>query len=127
LSGMEGVLFRHLGRTLVLVRQLRGGMRQAECARRAGMPRAQLSRYETDGAAPTLESLAKILGALHMGPDEFFAALAAVDLLEGGEEPLESIRSRVLERLQGTLDELLAGVARLREAQPAREEAPESQ
>jgi len=48
-----------------------------------------------------------------VGPSEFFTVMAAVDLLAGGEESLESIRSKVLERQRSVLDEFLAGIARL--------------
>src|SRR6476660_1353953 len=112
-SPPEGALFRHVGTTLVLVRELLGQMRQAECARRAGVPRSQLSRYETEAAVPTLETLGKVLGGLGVGSSEFFTVMAAVDLLAGGEESLESIRSKILERQQSILDEFLAGIARL--------------
>ena len=110
-----GQCFRHVGTTLVLVRELLGRVRQAECARRAGVTRAQLSRYETEGAAPTLETLGKVLEALEVRPAEFFTAMAAVDLLAVGEESLESIRRRILERQRTVLNEFLAGLARLRE------------
>src|SRR5215475_1053117 len=112
-SPPEGALFRNVGTTLVLVRELLVLVRQAECARRAGVTRAQLSRYETEGVTPALETLGKVLVGLGVGPSEFFTVMAAVDLLAGGEESLESIRSKVLERQRSVLDEFLAGIARL--------------
>ncbi len=115
LPASEGRPFRHVGTTLVLVRELLGRVKQAECARRAGVTRSQLSLYETEGAVPTLEPLGRVLEALKVGPGEFFTVMSAVDFLAGGEESLESIRRTVLERQQLVLDEFLAGIARQRE------------
>jgi transcriptional regulator with XRE-family HTH domain len=115
MGNRTGQLFRYISTTLVLVRELLGRVKQAECARRAGVTRSQLSRYETEGAVPTLEPLGRVLGALEVGPGEFFTVMAAVDLLAGGEESLESIRRTVLERQRSVLDEFLAGIARRRE------------
>ena len=105
--------FRHVGTALGLLRELRG-LTQTECARRAGMTKAQLSLYETDRVPPMLDSLDKALRALAVGPGEFFAVVAALDRLAVGEESMESIQRGVLDGQRLVLEEFLGGVARVR-------------
>jgi transcriptional regulator with XRE-family HTH domain len=87
---------------------------QTECARRAGVTKAQLSLYETDRVPPMLDSLDRILRALDVGPGEFFALVAALDRLVVGEESMESIQRGVLDGQRLVLEEFLGGVARAR-------------
>ena len=109
----EPRLFRNVGTALGLLRELRG-LTQTECARRAGMTKAQLSLYETDRVPPALDSLDKALRALEIGPAEFFAVVAAVDRLAAGEESMESIQRSLMEGQWSVLEEFLGGVARVR-------------
>ena len=71
-------MFVHLGRTLSLLRELRGKS-QARVAREAGIGKSQLSKYENGKELPKLDSLEKVLIALEVGYFEFFYTLHLVD------------------------------------------------
>jgi len=72
------VMFANLGRTLSLLRELRGKS-QARVAREAGIGKSQLSKYENGKELPKLDSLEKVLNALKVGYFEFFYTLHLVD------------------------------------------------
>ena len=84
-------MFVHLGRTLSLLRELRGKS-QASVAREAGIGKSQLSKYENGKELPKLDSLEKVLIALEVGYFEFFYTLHVVDRraadLQRSAEPL---------------------------------------
>lgn len=71
-------MFLNLGRTLGLLRELRGKS-QAGVAREAGIGKSQLSKYENGKELPKLDSLEKVLAALKVGYFEFFYTLYLVD------------------------------------------------
>ena len=71
-------MFANLGRTLSLLRELRGKS-QARVAREAGIGKSQLSKYENGKELPKLDSLEKVLNALKVGYFEFFYTLYLVD------------------------------------------------
>ena len=71
-------MFVNLGRTLSLLRELRGKS-QARVAREAGIGKSQLSKYENGKELPKLDSLEKVLNALKVGYFEFFYTLYMVD------------------------------------------------
>ena len=71
-------MFTNLGRTLSLLRELRGKS-QARVAREAGIGKSQLSKYENGKELPKLDSLEKVLIALKVGYFEFFYTLHLVD------------------------------------------------
>lgn len=71
-------MFSNLGRTLSLLRELRGKS-QARVAREAGIGKSQLSKYENGKELPKLDSLEKVLIALKVGYFEFFHTLYLVD------------------------------------------------
>lgn len=71
-------MFKNLGRTLSLLRELRGKS-QARVAREAGIGKSQLSKYENGKELPKLDSLEKVLNALRVGYFEFFYTLYLVD------------------------------------------------
>ena len=71
-------MFANLGRTLSLLRELRGKS-QARVAREAGIGKSQLSKYENGKELPKLDSLEKVLTALKVGYFEFFYTLYLVD------------------------------------------------
>lgn len=71
-------MFNNLGRTLSLLRELRGKS-QASIAREAGVGKSQLSKYENGKELPKLDSLEKVLKALEVGHFEFFYTLYLVD------------------------------------------------
>jgi transcriptional regulator with XRE-family HTH domain len=84
-------MFTNLGRTLRLLRELREKS-QGEVAREAGIGKSQLSKYENGKELPKLESLAKVLRVLELGPFEFFYTMhlldrRAADLAAGGAYP----------------------------------------
>jgi len=83
-------MFVNLGRTLSLLRELRGKS-QAKVAKDAGIGKSQLSKYENGKELPKLDSLEKVLRALEVGHFEFFYTLYLVDqraanLGRGGQE-----------------------------------------
>ena len=71
-------MFVNLGRTLGLLRELRGKS-QALVAREAGIGKSQLSKYENGKELPKLDSLEKVLNVLEVGHFEFFYTLYLVD------------------------------------------------
>jgi transcriptional regulator with XRE-family HTH domain len=71
-------MFANLGRTLSLLRELRGKS-QARVAREAGIGKSQLSKYENGKELPKLDSLEKVLNALEVGYFEFYYTLHLVD------------------------------------------------
>src|SRR5690349_23428871 len=71
-------MFVNLGRTLSLLRELRGKS-QARVAREAGIGKSQLSKYENGKELPKLDSLEKVLRTLEVGHFEFFYTLYLVD------------------------------------------------
>jgi transcriptional regulator with XRE-family HTH domain len=91
-------MFANLGRTLSLLRELRGKS-QARVAREAGIGKSQLSKYENGKELPKLDSLEKVLNALKVGYFEFFYTLYLVDRraaeLELGDDAGATARSAV--------------------------------
>ncbi|HVR95425.1 MAG TPA: helix-turn-helix transcriptional regulator [Thermoanaerobaculia bacterium] len=86
-------MFINLGRTLSLLRELRGKS-QANVAKEAGIGKSQLSKYENGKELPKLDSLEKVLKVLDVGHFEFFYTLylvdrRAADLLRGRREDRE--------------------------------------
>ena len=79
-------MFVNLGRTLSLLRELRGKS-QARVAREAGIGKSQLSKYENGKELPKLDSLEKVLNALKVGYFEFFYTLYLVDRRAADLEP----------------------------------------
>ena len=75
-------MFSNLGRTLGLLRELRGKS-QARVAREAGIGKSQLSKYEKGQSAPTLEFLLKL--KTHSG--------RSFDWIVSGEEVLRATDS----------------------------------
>lgn len=71
-------MFANLGRALRLLRELRDES-QGEVARKAGIGKSQLSKYENSKELPKLESLAKVLRVLRLGPYEFFYTMHMLD------------------------------------------------
>ena len=78
-------MFVNLGRTLGLLRELRGKS-QARVAREAGIGKSQLSKYENGKELPKLDSLEKVLRVLEVGQFEFFYTLYLVDQRTAGLE-----------------------------------------
>jgi transcriptional regulator with XRE-family HTH domain len=99
--------FANLGKTLFLLRDLRGKS-QADVARRAGIGKSQLSKYENGKELPKLDSLERVLVALDIGYVEFFQTLALIDR-----------RAQTLGQSEG-LEELLTpgALGKLRDVEP---------
>ena len=68
---MRGGMFAELGNTLRALRESRG-FSQAELARRAGMGKSQVSKYERGKELPQLGSLERLLDALGAEPLTLF-------------------------------------------------------
>jgi transcriptional regulator with XRE-family HTH domain len=88
-------MFVNLGRTLSLLRELRGKS-QAQVAREAGIGKSQLSKYENGKELPKLDSLEKVLKVLEVGHFEFFYTLYLVDrrAADLAHDPLPEILKR---------------------------------
>ena len=71
-------MFANLGRTLSLLRELRGKS-QSRVAREARIGKSQLSKYENGKELPKFETLEKILHVLKVDMFEFFYTLYLVD------------------------------------------------
>ena len=71
-------MFANLGRTLSLLRELRGRS-QTRVAREARIGKSQLSKYENGKELPKFETLEKILQVLKVDMFEFFYTLYLVD------------------------------------------------
>ncbi len=71
-------MFQNLGRTIAHLRGLKH-LSQATLARRAGIGKSQLSKYEGGKELPKLDSLEKVLGALEVSPHQFFHLFYLVD------------------------------------------------
>lgn len=75
-------MFRHLGLTLRLLRELRG-QSQGQIAKEAGISKSQLSKYE-NGRLPKLETLERLLESLGVEYFQFFYTLYLVDRRSAG-------------------------------------------
>ena len=74
-------MFRNVGPTLALCRQLKGWS-QRRLAREAGIGPSQLSKYECGREDPKLGSLEALLKVMDLSAWDFFCALALVDGME---------------------------------------------
>jgi len=68
---MTASMFESLGSTLRLLRE-QARLSQSELARRAGMGKSQVSKYESGKELPKLESLERLLAVLGVEPLTFF-------------------------------------------------------
>jgi len=73
-------MFGNLGRTLALLRELRG-YSQLALSRRARIGKSQLSKYENGREMPKLETLERLLAVLDVQPIGFFYTVAVLDNL----------------------------------------------
>lgn len=71
-------MFTNLGRTLALVREMRG-YSQLELSREARIGKSQLSKYENGRELPKLETLERVLAVLGVQPISFFYTVAVLD------------------------------------------------
>jgi transcriptional regulator with XRE-family HTH domain len=71
-------MFGNLGRTLGLLRELRG-YSQLALSRRARIGKSQLSKYENGREMPKLETLERVLAVLDVQPISFFYTVAVLD------------------------------------------------
>ena len=74
-------MFQNLGRAIAHLRELKG-LSQAAVARRAGIGKSQLSKYEGGRELPKLDSLEKVLRALEVSAHQFFYAFYLFDSAE---------------------------------------------
>jgi transcriptional regulator with XRE-family HTH domain len=71
MSGAAHGMFSDLGSALRLLREA-AGLTQAELARRAGLGKSQLSKYENGKEMPKLETLERLLEVLDAEPATLF-------------------------------------------------------
>lgn len=79
-------IYRNLPRAITLIRELRGHS-QSEIARRSGIGKSQVSKYESGRELPKLDTLAGLLKALEVGVFEFWYT---VHLIDAGEAQIDS-------------------------------------
>ena len=82
-------IYRNLPRALTLIRELRGKS-QGEIARRAGIGKSQMSKYENGKELPRLDTLATVIEALEVDIFEFFYTVYLIDLEEAKIAPKEA-------------------------------------
>ena len=75
-------MFGNLGRTLALLREMRG-YSQLALSRKARIGKSQLSKYENGRELPKLETLERVLSVLDIQPISFFYTVAMLDSLAG--------------------------------------------
>lgn len=80
----RGQMFRNVGSGIRLLRDLRG-LSAAEVARRVGMSKSQLSKYENGRELPKLDSLERVLSALGSSALEFAQVTVVLNKIESGE------------------------------------------
>ena len=71
-------MFEKLGKALALLREIRN-LSQAALARKAGIGKSQLSKYERGRELPKFDSLEKILKALEVSAHQFFYVFYFID------------------------------------------------
>ncbi|HWM90003.1 MAG TPA: helix-turn-helix transcriptional regulator [Thermoanaerobaculia bacterium] len=71
-------MFGNLGKTLALLREMRGYSQLALC-REARIGKSQLSKYEKGRELPKLETLERVLRVLNVQPLSFFYTVAMLD------------------------------------------------
>ena len=71
-------MFANLGRTLALLREMRG-LSQLALSREARIGKSQLSKYENGRELPKLETLERVLAVLEVQPISFFYTVAVLD------------------------------------------------
>lgn|GEM_PF-3412119 len=98
----KGELRRELGRRVVGIRERRG-WNQLELARRLGVPRGRLGKWERGVNEPSLEDLAALSETLEVPLEE----LGLGRRLERREETLSPMELTELVRLLGTMGRLL--------------------
>jgi transcriptional regulator with XRE-family HTH domain len=107
---MHPGMFGNLGRTLALLREMRG-YSQLALSRKARIGKSQLSKYENGRELPKLETLERVLSVLGVQPISFFYTVAMLDSLAGRlDDPLPEMPPLPLPLtlLQPNLDELFS-------------------
>lgn len=101
-------MFGNVGRTLALLREMRG-YSQLALSREARIGKSQLSRYENGRELPKLETLERVLAVLDVQPIRFFYTVAVLDSLVGRDPAAELPPLPLpLTLLQPGLDEIFA-------------------
>jgi transcriptional regulator with XRE-family HTH domain len=100
-------MFGNLGRTLALLREMRG-YSQLALSREARIGKSQLSKYENGRELPKLETLERVLKVLDVQPISFFYTVAMLDSLMGKLDADLPPLPMPLTLLQPNLDELFS-------------------
>ena len=103
-------MFGNLGRTLALLREMRG-LSQLALSREARIGKSQLSKYENGRELPKLETLERVLAVLDVQPISFFYTVAVLDgLADRLEVPVAELPPLplLLTLLEPDLDELFS-------------------
>ena len=103
-------MFGNFGRTLALLREMRG-YSQLALSREARIGKSQLSKYENGRELPKLETLERVLSVLDVQPISFFYTVAVLDgLVDRIDDPNADLPPLPLPMtlLQPDLDELFS-------------------
>jgi transcriptional regulator with XRE-family HTH domain len=102
-----------LGPTLALLRRRRH-LTRAEVARRAGIGKSQLSKYEAGKELPKLATLARISRVLGVDLAELWYTVRLMEELPPGADQLTSLIPRdFIPELEGGFSEVMAALLRL--------------
>lgn len=102
-----------LGPALALLRS-RKDLTQAEVARRGGLGKSQVSKYEASKEVPTLASLVRLLRVLGVGMAEFWYTVHVLkELPPSPGQPVELLPRGLLPQLDDSFTEVLRALFRL--------------
>jgi transcriptional regulator with XRE-family HTH domain len=125
-------MFDSVGKALAIIRQERG-VSQEMLALTCRIGRSQLSRYESGRELMRLDTLEKMLQALHIAPDQFFRLMTSLDgSLQQPSPGLANLDASVLEEafqdLHSAIDQLRSVLEQSRQGRdPARLSSPSSE
>jgi transcriptional regulator with XRE-family HTH domain len=94
-------MFENLGTALALLRGV-CKFSQAEAARRAGVGKSQLSKYENGKELPKLDSLERVLSVYGVGADGLFTVVRVLDGWTATAPPENMGEATLLSALPGT-------------------------
>jgi transcriptional regulator with XRE-family HTH domain len=83
-------MFQRIGLALRILREL-SGTSQAALARKAGIGKSQLSKYETNKDRPKFDALEKLLSALEVRPVLFFYVAELLERVAREELSMEAL------------------------------------
>jgi transcriptional regulator with XRE-family HTH domain len=108
-------MLRNIGKALAMIRRQRG-LSQYALASRCKMGRSQISKYEAGREIMKLDTLDRLLSALHLDPEKFFGFMRSLDESVGTQRPARGRRAdqpvldEAFENLRLAIDKLQQAV-----------------